>query len=72
MARQDARCVGLDEHAIVCFNCFFQTKYRLPSYFREIDAETRLGHLRALIALQMADQKQEISLYSKVSSLESK
>jgi hypothetical protein len=32
----------------------------------EIDAETRMSHLRALIALQMTGQKQEISLLNKV------
>lgn len=32
----------------------------------EIDAETRMSHLRAFIALDMAGQKQEILLYNKV------
>jgi hypothetical protein len=32
----------------------------------ELDEETRLSHLRALIAMQMAGQRQEMTLMNKV------
>lgn len=57
-------------HQKVAKNVIDRWLKQMPeTYFREIDSETRMTHLRALIALQIAGQPQEISMFSKESSI---